>query len=70
MSSLSPEGPQFSVNITCPKCRAIGVVVWEKDGAHRSLVSLSNGFYERMSEKDPYPIELVCRECGTRKSEE
>jgi hypothetical protein len=46
----------------------MGVVVWEKDGNSRSLVSLSNGFYERISKKEPYPIEIVCRECGAAQS--
>jgi hypothetical protein len=66
---MSSEVPQFTVNIICPKCSALGVVVWEKDGAQRSLVSLSKGFYERLSKEDPYPIELVCHECGAAQAE-
>jgi len=67
---MSSEIPQFTVNIICPKCSALGVVVWEKDGAQRALVSLSKGFYERLSRKVPYPIELVCHECGTAQAED
>ena len=67
---MSSEVSQVSVNIICPKCRAIGVVVWEQDGAERSLLSLSSGFHERLSKKAPYPIELVCHGCGTAQPED
>jgi hypothetical protein len=69
MSLTNPELPQFSVHIICPKCAAVGVVVWERDAAQNSLVSLSRGFYERISKKHPYSIELVCHECGTAQPE-
>lgn len=29
------------------------------------MISLSRGVYERLSRKPPYPIELVCDQCGT-----
>jgi hypothetical protein len=56
---------EFSTNVTCPKCKSIGVADWEKIGAERSLIRLSRNFYERLSRKVPYPIEVVCLECGT-----
>ena len=59
-----------STNITCPKCKAVGVVVWETVGAERSLVSLTRNFYERFSKKDPFPIELVRQDCGTAQPED
>lgn len=65
-----PELPQISANIVCPKCEAVGVVVWEINGEERSLVSLSRGFYERISTTSPYPIELVCHQCGTAQPED
>jgi hypothetical protein len=55
----------------CPKCGRIGSVVWEDvpgsatDRAHRELIGIQGGFYERLSAKSPYPIELVCDSCGT-----
>jgi hypothetical protein len=65
-----PLPKQYSTNIICPACGALGVVVWETDNRGRSLVSLSHGFYERISDREPYLIELVCHECGTAQPEE
>jgi hypothetical protein len=56
---------EVSTNITCPKCNAVGVAVWEVVGTERSLIKLTRNFYERISRKNPYPIEMVCNECGT-----
>jgi ribosomal protein L40E len=69
MSARHAESPQFSETIICTKCAARGVIVWEDTGAMRSLVSLSGGFYERLSKKEPYGIELVCHRCGARQPE-
>lgn len=63
------EVAQFTANIVCPGCGAIGVVTWEKHGNERTLVRLSKGFYERLSKKEPHPIELVCSECGKAQPE-
>ena len=60
---------QVSNNIICPKCMAVGVVVWELAGAEQSLVSVTRNFYERISKKAPFPIELVCDRCGTAQAE-
>ena len=57
------KGAQFTATIICPGCGTLGVVTWERYGKDRTLVSLSKGFYERLSKKKPYPIELVCSEC-------
>jgi hypothetical protein len=63
-------GPsQIPTNITCPKCKAVGVVVWEKIKGERVLVGVSNNFYERLSKNAPYEIELVCLGCGTEQLE-
>ena len=69
MSLHPPEPSQFSANIICPKCSTRGVIVWEKNGAERTLVSLPNGFYERLAKKAPFPIELVCSGCDTAQPE-
>lgn len=65
MSSHMPEFHPYFVNIACPKCAAVGVIGWETNGTERSFVSLSKEFYERISRKKPYPIELVCHRCET-----
>jgi hypothetical protein len=70
MSSVQSKTCQFSINIICPKCGTVGVVVWESAAGQTSLVRLSNGFYERLAKKDPYPIELVCHDCGTAQPEQ
>ena len=64
------EVSQFTANIICPACGAVGAVTWEKLGSERTLVRLSKGFYERISRKMPYPIELVCNECGKAQPED
>lgn len=63
------QASQFSVTIVCPACGRAGVVTWEKVGNERSLVSLSDGFHERVSTKKPYPLELVCNGCGRHEPE-
>ena len=70
MLSQQLEAQNRGVNVICPKCGAVGVVLWEDENNEgRSLVSLSKNFYERISKKQPYPIELVCHSCGTAQSE-
>lgn len=56
---------QLSAQIVCPECSILGVVVWQRSGLNLSLVSLPNGFYERIGNKKPYWVELVCHRCGT-----
>lgn len=63
--SAQLQQEQYSVNARCPKCRATGSVVWERQGAAKSLVSVSSSFYERIAKFTPYKIEVVCQRCGT-----
>jgi DNA-directed RNA polymerase subunit RPC12/RpoP len=71
----SVERDQFAAPIECPKCGQRGVVTWEKTahgsvkGPEPTLVNLSPEFYERVSKKVPYPIELVCNRCGATQDE-
>lgn len=69
MSSHRSEAQNRGVNVICPKCGAVGVVVWEDDKGGPTLVSLSKNFYERISKKRPYAIELVCDSCGAAQAE-
>lgn len=68
--TASQSQNQKIVAIACPKCRAAGTMVWEFEGTSGpSLVSLSSGFYERLSSLSPYRIEIVCHACGRRRPE-
>ena len=54
--------------IVCRKCGKTGNVVWD-DISRRNVcaseqVGIDGPFFERLSKKPPYPIELVCRACG------
>jgi predicted RNA-binding Zn-ribbon protein involved in translation (DUF1610 family) len=70
MSSSQFDAQSRGVNIICPKCGAIGVVLWENENNEgHTLVSLSKNFYERMANKKPYSIELVCDSCGAAQPE-
>ena len=69
MPSQQFDSQNRGVNVVCPKCGAVGVVVWEDDPRGPTLVSLSKNFYERLSKKKPYPIELVCDSCGAAQPE-
>jgi hypothetical protein len=65
--SLHPFQPseQLSAQIVCPKCAALGVVIWERIGVDLSLVNLPNGFYERIANRKPDLLELIYHRCGT-----
>lgn len=56
--------------IVCPGCGQIGETVWEMSGKKATFVEVSPGFYERMTRKPPYPIELVCHSCGATQPED
>jgi len=61
MASQQSEAQNRTTNIICPKCGAVGVVIWENENSDdRTLVSLSRNFYEKIPKKTPYPMELVC----------
>jgi hypothetical protein len=57
-----------SDTITCGKCGNPGKIVWDDISrlhhCEPELLGIEDPFFERLSEKSPYPIELVCRECG------
>ena len=57
---------QISINVICPECKSVGVLVWEKTKSDRVLVSVTRNFYERISKKAPYSIEIVCLGCEHR----
>ena len=54
--------------ITCRKCGQPGKIVWDSVSRARNSQmgrsSVEGPFFERISRDPPYPIELVCRECG------
>lgn len=64
-SSLENASSRHADEFKCRKCGARGVIHW--DGGQ--FVELSGGFYERLARKAPYPIELVCHQCGTAQRE-
>lgn len=56
-------------NFCCAKCGAKGAMIWE-DGVveqpHRkSPIRVNGPFYERISVKKPYHVEIVCSRCDT-----
>lgn len=67
--SASGKRDQFTIPIIC-KCGQTGLAVWEENacispaGPQTYLVSLSDGFYERINKSDTRTIELVCHRCG------
>jgi phage FluMu protein Com len=63
-STLS-DPRQYFLPVRCPNCASIGSILWEGLGEHKTLVSMSDEFYERLGRLPPHPIELVCRACGT-----
>jgi hypothetical protein len=74
MSGSVKERDQFTVPLKC-KCGQTGNAVWEENstitpaGSQPYLVSLSDGFYERIKKKDARSIELVCHKCGAAQPE-
>lgn len=57
-----------SDSIVCSTCGMRGKVVWDDiyplSNSEPDLLEIDGPFFERISRKPPYPIELVCRECG------
>lgn len=55
-------------SIICSKCGKRGTVVWDDfsraSDSGPELVGIDSAFFERIGRKPPYPVELVCRECG------
>jgi hypothetical protein len=59
------EQTQFTLAIKCHWCGHTGMSLWEKTPTGRELVSL-DGFYERISKKQPHNIETVCNNCDRK----
>ena len=53
--------------VLCPKCGNCGVIKWNyvhtHSGLKKDFVGIAGDFYERLSDKAPYPIEIVCCPC-------
>jgi hypothetical protein len=68
---LEVSREQISVLPICPKCYQTGVALWEEaalqnpDGLHRTLVSLTDGFYHRVRKNLIKVPEIICDSCGT-----
>ena len=60
---------QSRIAITCPKCGTGGECVWEGERSGPYLVSLSASFYERLKNRHPFNVEIVCHQCGTAQIE-
>jgi hypothetical protein len=64
-----PPNVPYTINFKCHKCGQEGFAVWEeycspgKPQGRTSLVSVSDGFYERLNKRGSALIELVCNRC-------
>jgi hypothetical protein len=60
---------QHSITIICGECGNTGTTNWEYivtlEGPEREFVAIVGSFYERLCNKKPYQIELVCGRCET-----
>ena len=54
---------QFTLTIICHWCAHKGASLWERSPEGRVLVNV-DGFYERLTKKEPYNIETVCNNCN------
>ena len=54
--------------LQCRHCGKTGAVIWDQVSRAGEnlpeLAGIDGPFFERLSRKPPYPIELVCRACG------
>jgi hypothetical protein len=61
---------QFTTPIRCPACGQEGSETWEENsqvgprGPEGQFIRRSDGFFERLANKAPYGIEVVCHCCG------
>jgi hypothetical protein len=70
---MEPKFGSYSIqhdsdSIVCRKCGKTGRIVWDDisrlNPSTPEPVGIDGPFFERLSKKPPYPIELVCRACG------
>ena len=59
---------RYADRIVCRHCGKPGTIAWDDvtrlNVSAPEPVGIDGPFYERLSRKPPYPIELVCRACG------
>lgn len=64
---------QHCGEIACRHCGRTGTIIWDDVTRLNTLpeqtgtsepAGIDGPFFERLSRKAPYPIELVCRACG------
>lgn len=61
---------QFHANLACGRCGATGHAVWEENSAVTSespmgrLITLSEGFFQRMRKTHQRQPEIACVKCG------
>lgn len=60
---------QHLESIICRSCGKTGKIVWDdvsrlNKSTIPEMIGIDGPFFERLSRKAPYPIELVCRACG------
>ncbi len=69
MASIFGSHTSHCDAVHCSKCGTDGTIVWNElggqDNVSREFVRIVGDFYERLRNKPPYPIELVCNICGT-----
>ena len=64
------ERDQFHTNLACGRCGATGHAVWEDnsditaDGPMGRLITLSEGFFQRMRKNHQGQPEIACVTCG------
>ena len=73
MSPLFSTSSSHTDEIVCPGCGRAGAILWEEtqrfEGSEKQFVGIEGGFFERLSSRAPYPIEVVCGGCGAIHSE-
>lgn len=69
LRSRLSDSYQYYLPVRCTNCAATGKIFWEGLGEQKTLVRLSDEFYERLGRLPPHPIEIVCRLCGTAQLE-
>jgi ribosomal protein S27E len=68
-ANIQHSSSQSQTTIACPKCGAHGECVWENEHGKPYLVSLPASFFERLKNRPPFNVEIVCQQCGTAQVE-